>query len=144
MTPPDQIGPVLLFDGTCGLCNRCVRLLLRLDRHARLHFAPLQSAPAQDYLRAHGLPTADFDSLIFVPDWSQRERADPLARTAGVVAALKTCGGGAAALGAVLGAVPAGWRDAGYKLVARWRYRLWGDWRPRPLARPEWAHRFLD
>ena len=57
MTPPAEIGPVLLFDGTCGLCNRCVRLLLRLDRRARLHFAPLQSAPAQAYLRTHGLPT---------------------------------------------------------------------------------------
>lgn len=143
MTAPAEIGPVLLFDGTCGLCNRCVRLLLRLDRRARLHFAPLQSAPAQDYLRTHGLPTADFDSLIFVPDWAHREQADFLARTAGVVAALKACGGVARGLGAVLGVVPAGWRDAGYKLVARWRYRLWGEWHLRPLPRPEWAARFL-
>lgn len=139
----DPGGPVLLFDGTCGLCNRCVRLLLRLDRRGRLRFAPLQGAPAQAYLRRQGLAEEDFDSLVFVPDWSRPEPADYLRRTDGVVAALKACGGFGAALGRALGAVPATWRDAGYRLVARWRYRLWGEWRPRPLARPEWAGRFL-
>ena len=60
---PDR-RPVLLFDGECGLCNGVVRFLLRQDTAARLHFAPLQSGPAQEYLRAQGLPTADFDSLV--------------------------------------------------------------------------------
>jgi len=146
MTPTNETiaGPVLLFDGTCGLCNRCVRLLLRWDRHERLHFAPLQSPPAQAYLRSHGLPAEDFDSPIFVPDWPRRERNDFLKRTNGVVAALRVCGGAAGALGAMLGVIPASWRDPGYKLIARWRYRIWGEWRPRPLAKPEWQRRFLD
>lgn len=141
--PPDGPGPVLLFDGTCGLCNRCVRLLLRLDRRGRLHFAPLQSGPAQAYLRAQGLPTEDFDSLVFVPDWSHPAPGAYRRRTDGVVAALRAGGGAGAALGTVLGWVPATWRDAAYRLVARWRYRIWGEWRPRPLARSEWARRFL-
>ena len=63
--------PVLLYDGECGLCNRLVRLLLRSDRAGRLNYAPLQSEPAQAYLRAQGLPVTDFDSLVFVPDWNQ-------------------------------------------------------------------------
>lgn len=140
----DISGPVLLFDGTCGLCNRCVRLLLRLDRRGWLRFAPLQGPSAQAYLRRHGLPTEDFDSLIFVPDWSRPEQDGPLRRTDGVVAALRTAGGLGAWCGTVLGWIPAGWRDAGYKVVARWRYRLWGEWRPRPLPRAEWAARFID
>jgi len=136
-------GPVLLFDGTCGLCNRCVRLLLRFDRQDRMNFAPLQSALAQDFLRQHGLPTEDFDSLIFVPDWSARDRTDFLSRTSGVVAALRVCGGWAGAAGGLLGIIPTSWRDTGYKVIARWRYRIWGEWKPRPLAKPEWAARFL-
>lgn len=145
MSAPVTIsGPVLLFDGTCGLCNRCVRLLLRLDRRGRLRFAPLQGPSAQAYLRWHGLPTEDFDSLIFVPDWAGQDRGAPLSRTDGVVAALQTCGGFGAWCGAVLGGIPAGWRDAGYKVIARWRYRLWGEWRPRPLPRAEWAARFFE
>ncbi len=140
---PPKTCPVLLYDGECGLCNRVVRLLLRLDRGERLRFAQLQSDAGQAYLRAQGLPAADFDSLVFVPDWTRRERPEFLLRTEGVIAALRVCGGVAMELAAVLEVVPTPWRDAGYRLVARWRYRIFGQWRPRPLPRPEWAERFL-
>jgi predicted DCC family thiol-disulfide oxidoreductase YuxK len=140
----EPVGPVLLFDGECGLCNRCVRLLLRLDRRKVLHFAPLQSAAAQAYLRAHGLPTEDFDSLVFVRDWARRAETPPLLRTDGVLGALRQCNRFGRALAGLLALWPARWRDAGYKLVARWRYRIWGEWRPRPLARPEWQARFFS
>lgn len=137
--------PVLFFDGECGLCNRLVRLLLRLDRRRHLRFAPLQGPAAQAYLKAHGLPTVDFDTLTFVPDWNQREQPAFLLRTAGVVAALRTTGNGfAGVVAALLAIVPDTIRDAVYRLVARIRYRLFGPWRPIPLARPEWTERFLD
>jgi predicted DCC family thiol-disulfide oxidoreductase YuxK len=152
MKPPDAAtsntapptGPVLFFDGECGLCNRVVRLLLRLDRHARLRFAPLQSEPAQAYLRAHGLPTLDFDTIIFVPDWNRRERPEYLLRSAGVIGALRAVSNSVTRLLAgLLGVFPASVRDAGYRWVGHWRYRIFGPWRPRPLPRPEWAERFL-
>ena len=139
--PPD---PVLLFDGECGLCNRIVRVLLRLDGGGRLRFAPLQGAAAQAYLRAQGLPTEDFDSLVFVPDWTRQTRGEFLRRTDGVIAALRTGGAGSRALAAAFAVFPAAWRDAAYRLVARWRYRIFGPWRPRPLARAEWARRFVE
>ena len=142
-TPPAFVGPVLFFDGDCGLCNRLVRGLLRLDRHARLRFAPLQGPPAQAYLRRHGLPTKDFDTLIYVSEGSLDPPSQPLFRTAGVIAALRVVGGGGKILAALLAIFPAAWRDAGYRMVSRWRYRVFGPWRPRPLARPEWSQRFL-
>lgn len=155
-----ESGPVLLFDGECGLCNRIVRGLLRLDGEGRLRFAPLQGPAAQTYLRAVGLPTEDFDSLVFVPDWARREAPKPVApgerqaggareptayllRTDGAIGALRAVGGLAPALAGALAVFPARWRDAGYRLVARWRYRVFGEWRSRPLARAEWAARFL-
>lgn len=142
---PDNFprDPVLLYDGDCGLCNRVVRLLLRLDPDGRLRFARLQSEPAQHYLSAQGLPVEDFDSLVFVPDWTRRPDGGYLLRTDGVIAALRSGGGLGAELAAILAVWPAAWRDAGYRLVARWRYRVFGEWRPRPLARAEWAERFL-
>src|SRR4051812_38115378 len=135
--------PVLLFDGECGLCNRLVRGLLRLDRRGRLAFAPLQGPAAQGFLRAHGLPTQDFETLVYVPDWSRRERPDYLLRTAGVIAALRAAGGFARGLAAVLAIFPAVLRDAVYRVVGRMRYRIFGPWRPRPLRRAEWEQRFL-
>lgn len=140
--PVAPTGPVLFFDGECGLCNRIVRLLLRMDGRGVLRFAPLQGVTAQAYLRAHGLPTEDFDSLVFVPDWSRREHPEFLLRTDGALAAARVLGG----VGRVLAwarVLPANWRDAGYKLVARFRYRIWGEWKPRPLARAEWGARFM-
>jgi predicted DCC family thiol-disulfide oxidoreductase YuxK len=135
--------PVLLFDGECALCHAVVRRLLASDRAARLHFAPLQSAAAQGYLRARGLPTEDFDSLVFVPDWKNPQGAAPLFRTDGALAAARVVGGGWRSVTWLQG-LPRGFRDLGYKLVARTRYALFGQYRPRPLANPEWARRFLD
>ena len=140
---PKISGPVLLYDGTCGLCNRSVRFLLRMDRHGRIKYAALQSEPAQAYLSSRGLPTDDFDSLVFVTDWSQPERGDYLLRTSGVVAALKVCSGFAKAMGVVLGVIPTSWRDAGYKLIARWRYQIWGEWKECPMPKREWTKRFF-
>ncbi len=137
-------GPVLLFDGECGLCNRIVRILLWIDRGGRLRFSPLQGPAAQSFLRANGLPTEDFDSLVFVPAWGRREGKSFLLRTDGVIAALRAVGGPALILAGVLAVFPSGWRDAGYRLVARSRYRIFGRWQARPLARPEWGARFLE
>ncbi len=102
----------------------------------------MQSASAQDYLRAKGLPTEDFDSLVFVPDWNRRDGTAPLLRSAGALAAVDEIGGGWRVL-AWLRLIPAGWRDGAYKLVARSRHRLFGAGRPEILARPEWKDRFL-
>ncbi len=135
--------PVLLFDGECGLCHRVVRGLLRLDRRARLRYAPLQSAAAQAFLRDRGRPTTDFETLIFVTDWAHRTEARYLERSTGALAALRTTGRFGAAMASLLALVPASWRDAAYRCVGRTRYRWFGPWQPRPLAKPEWAARFM-
>src|SRR5215212_7136483 len=137
-------GPVLFYDGECGLCNRLVRALLRLDRRGRLRLAPLQGPTAQAYLQMHELPTADFETLVYVPDWVQRAKPAYLVRTRGVIAALRAIGGVGRILAAMIAIVPAVWRDAAYRLIGRWRYRLFGPWRHRPLPKREWAARFLD
>ena len=100
---PESSGPVLLFDGACGLCQRMVRVLIWLDRKGRLRFAPLQGQAAQVYLRERGLPTEDFETLIYVPDWGRRAVVGHLVRTAGALAALRVTGGvGARGLAAVV------------------------------------------
>ena len=138
----DIAGPVLFFDAECGLCNRCVRWLLRLDRRGRLRFAPLQGPTAQEYLRSNGLRTDDFDSMVFVPDWEKRADGGHLLRTDAVLAALREAGGIGRWIGA-LRALPAGLRDPFYRGVARCRYAVFGRWTPKPLPRVEWAGRFL-
>ncbi len=140
-----DVVPVLLYDGECGLCNRTVRLLLALDRRGALRFAPLQGPHAQGYLRDHGLPADDFDTLVFVPDWARRDRPEFLLRSDGVFAALRLCGSRRADVLAWLRVLPRALRDAGYRLVARTRFQIWGKWDATcPLPRPEWRGRFWE
>lgn len=136
--PPTRAArqPVLLYDGECGLCHAVVRLLLRLDRTGRLRLAPLQSPPAQAYLRAQGLPTRDFDSLVFVSDWNNPTPGAYQLRTDGALGALGEIGG----VGRVLAwtrIVPRGLRDWAYGIVARSRYALFGRHPSSPLPKPE-------
>lgn len=135
--------PVLLYDGECGLCNRVVRFLLRCDARGVVHYAPLQSEAGQAVLRAHGLPTDDFDSLVWVADWQHAATSEIRLRTEGVVAALRACGGAARVLGDIVSVIPIPLRDAGYRAVARWRYRIFGPWQECPLPRAEWRERFV-
>ena len=135
--------PVLLYDGECGLCQSLVRLMLRHDLRGVLCFAPLQGATAQAFLRHHDLNTADFDSLVFAVDLKNEHAAFYL-RTAGVLAALRELGGWGCLQARILAVVPVPWLDAGYRLVARLRYRIFGHYRPKPLPNPNWARRILD
>lgn len=143
MSPAPDNGPVLLYDGDCGLCDRVVRLLLRLDTAGALRFTPLQGPHAQQFLASRGLPTADFSSLVFVPDWSRRATGPFELRTRGVIAALRLTGRRGRMIAGALSLVPGPVRDAGYRLVARSRHGLFGPRRDCPLPRPEWTRRFF-
>ena len=141
--PPTSVpgsGPVLFFDGECGLCTRLVRVLLRLDRVGQLRFAPLQGPTARAYLRRHGLPTEDFASLVFSPDWPRSEKPPGL-RTDGAIASLRAIGKpGWARLASFL---PRSLRDALYRTVARNRLRLFPNSPVNPAAEAQSEGRFL-
>jgi predicted DCC family thiol-disulfide oxidoreductase YuxK len=146
MTAPEAsttaVGPVLFFDGECGLCTRFVRMLLKLDREGMhgLRFAPLQGTTAQAYLRRHGLPTEDFATLVFASDWP-RSAAAPALRTDGAIASLRAIGQPGWAT--LVSLFPRGVRDALYRMVARNRLRLFPSGPVNPAADARNARRFL-
>ena len=51
---PAGSGPVVLYDGVCGLCTRSIQVILAHDRHARFRFAALGGAFATRALARHG------------------------------------------------------------------------------------------
>lgn len=137
---PEIDGPVLLFDGECGLCQAMVRFVLRRDARGRIRVAALQGETGQGLLRRAGLPTTDFDSLVFFPG---RSASGAALRTDGVAAVLGELSPGWGRLGRVIRWIPRPIRDAGYRVVARLRHRLVGDPRPDGLNQPEWSDRIL-
>jgi len=58
--------PIILFDGVCNYCNSMVNFVLAQDAKEVFRFAPLQSGAAQQILKRHNLPTADFGSFVFI------------------------------------------------------------------------------
>lgn len=132
---------LLLYDGVCALCNRVVQAVLKRDRNRRYVFAPLQGEPARTRLAAHGLDPNALDTFVLVldPDTPQ-ERV--LTRGRAGVQVLREMGG----LGTLAGALtvlPTPVLDWGYNLIARNRYKTFGQHDACPLPAPEHRDRFL-
>lgn len=108
---------ILFFDGVCGLCNRSVDRLLRMDRKGMLRFAPLQGSTAQERLPA-GLADA-LETVVYFRDGQVLQRSDAALR-------LLIDLGGWRRIHTVLFLIPRALRDAVYRWIARNRYRWFG------------------
>lgn len=132
---------MLLYDGTCGFCNRTVHFVLRRDRRGELFFAALQSSFARAVV-ARTPELAGVDSVVWVEldaaglPRRARVRSDALLEVA------RYLGGGWSLLAAAR-LVPRALRDRAYDLFARHRHRVPGDERCL-LPTPEQRARFLD
>ena len=128
-------GPVLFFDGVCGLCNRFVDFTLAHDRAGCIRFSPLQGETA----RARLTP-ADVQSLesVVLLDESGVYR-----RTSAVVRVLRQLSPGWRIVAGLLWLIPRPLRDFGYKLVAANRYRLFGKKETCRVPAPGEKERFL-
>jgi predicted DCC family thiol-disulfide oxidoreductase YuxK len=127
---------IVLFDGTCGLCDRSVRFVLRRDSRGRFRFAPLQSGAAGRLLAAHGFTPEQMETVVLIEKDRPHLRSDAALRIARhldwpwplVYAAIL---------------IPRPIRDAVYHFIARRRYRWFGRVEACAWATPEELRRFL-
>ena len=112
------VPPVVFFDGVCGLCNRFVNLVMRLDRNEKLRFAPLQGETAKETLP----PLSDDASEWSIMYWDGEQVYS------GTDANIAICRelGGMLSVFTILRIIPRGLREMMYRMVARTRYRLFG------------------
>ncbi|MBL4884880.1 MAG: thiol-disulfide oxidoreductase DCC family protein [Planctomycetaceae bacterium] len=130
---PDQ---VIFFDGVCGLCNHFVDFVLKLDRDQVFLFAPIQGETAEKYLKA-----TDLDKMKSIVLMKQ---GHVFRHTAAVVRVLWGLPGIWKIAGWLLWLVPGPLRDIGYRLVAKFRYHLFGKKDVCRLPSPEERTRFLQ
>ncbi len=131
---------LVLYDGVCGLCNRLVRFLLRIDHRNVLCFAPLQGPTAARLAERHGF-SLDVETLVYVRSFGLKhehayDRSDAVLRLLGDV-------GGVWWPLSLLRVLPRLLRDAVYDWIARHRYRWFGKYDSCPLPSPEQRARFL-
>ena len=113
-------GPVLLYDGSCGVCSQAVQWILQHERAHSLRFAPLESALGTELREAARVP-ASVDSLLWV-EWRDGRVHAELCSSA-ILRVLAYVGGPWRLL-SVLRLVPRFLRDAGYLAFAKIRYRV--------------------
>lgn len=131
---------LLLFDGTCAMCDATVQWVLDHDRRGTFSFAPLQGETAREILARHPEVPGDLDSLVLV---RQTPAGEVLSWHSDAVLGLARGLGGVWRLAAALGVLPAFLRDPWYRLLARSRYRLFGRLEGCRVPQPGEASRFL-
>jgi predicted DCC family thiol-disulfide oxidoreductase YuxK len=135
-------GPVLLYDGVCGLCNATVQRVLKFDKKGTMKFAALQSTFARSVLKRHP-QLHGVDSIILIEQSPDTGEEQVFVRSAAALRVAAYLGGPWSLLRAVA-IVPAPMRDFCYDLVAKYRYRIFGKYESCMLPSAEARFRFID
>jgi len=150
MTERIELGGrvLVIFDGHCGLCNGSVRWFLRSDRLDRMRFVASQSPLVAELLARNGIVAADqgaevAPSSILVVRNADGPAERVLERSEAVLALLDELPRPWPGISGALRCVPQAVRDLAYRLIARWRYRIWGRLESCPLPTAEERARFL-
>ena len=128
--------PVILFDGICNLCNSAVQFVIKRDKKQRFRFASLQSEQGQQVLDEMQYPLTRADSFYLVENGKVFDQSTAALR---VVRALQ--GLWPLLYGFIV--VPPFIRDGVYNVIAKNRYRWFGQRNTCIVPTPENRARFL-
>jgi len=134
-------GPVVLYDGVCGLCNRLVRMIQRRDPAGTFRFAPLQGEFAAAVFARRPEARESLETMyVVVAPGTPEERL--LTHSEAAVYILERVRG-PLRLARVWKYLPRFVRDRMYRAIARRRYRWFGRYESCPLPEARWRERFL-
>jgi len=137
---------LVIFDGHCVLCNQAVHWLLRRDSQDRLRFVACESAKVAGLLARHGisfLGAKPSCATILVVRKFEQPAEQVLMRSSAVLAIFAELPRPWSTVETTLGWIPRPVCDLGYRLIARWRYRIWGRLESCPVPTAEEGQRFL-
>ena len=133
----DSLGPLMLFDGLCNLCNGALQFMLRVEKHDKLQFCTLQSDAAIALLNHLNAPL-DLSTVVYVVDGNLYTHS-----TAISLLLRHHARPGWAFLGVLLAVIPTPLRDFGYRVVARNRYKWFGHKETCLMPTPALKARFI-
>lgn len=137
--PPDRAPRVIVFDGVCTLCSGWVHFLLARSGLPRdLKFAAMQGAHGRNLLMEACIDPDDPATFLFL------DRGRALTDSDALAAVLAHLGPGWRLVAALIRLTPRGFRNAGYRLIARNRYRWFGKRDVCLMPPAEERARFLD
>ena len=129
-------NPVILFDGVCNLCTGSVQFILKRDKEKKFMFASLQSKYGQEFLKQFDLPTDTFNSFVLYQDKKIHTRSTAALKMFQQLNGWKWV--------KIFWIVPKFIRDGVYNLIAKNRYKWFGQKNECWLPTLELKARFLD
>ncbi len=117
-TPTEN--PVLIFDGVCELCSMSVNFILRWEKGNEIKFTANQNAPGRALLLQYGENPDAVSTIYFIENGKIYKQSAAVMRIARRLRFPWF-------LGYCFIIVPRFIRDFFYKLIARNRYRLFGQ-----------------
>lgn len=127
---------LVLYDGLCNFCDASVKFIWKHNKTGSIHFASLQSETGQALLKKHQIPT-DIDSFIFIDNgkaYLESDAALQVARHLDKPWSFLRIGR----------LFPRPLRNAGYQIIARNRYKWFGQKEACEIPPPEVRARFID
>jgi predicted DCC family thiol-disulfide oxidoreductase YuxK len=128
--------PIVLYDGTCGLCHKSVKWILRHEADHEIQFAPLQGPTAADLRTKHPEIPENVDTVVLVENERVRLRSKAFMYVSHHLRRPWRWG-------YAFRWMPAFLLDLGYRFIAAIRYRIWGRADMCDLPSPEHRVRFL-
>lgn len=107
--------PLLVFDGTCGFCNRVCRSLYRGDRHHRLHFLSRKDFEEQQKQLPETMRQQYPDTLLYFEDKQVYMYSEAAIRAGMKVGGIWKCA-------VLMHLIPVAWRNSLYQFFASKRY----------------------
>ena len=129
-------GPVMLYDGDCGLCARSVLWILDHERDQEIRFAPLQGLTAARLRQSYPRIPEAIEGVVFVAGGHAHLRSKAILHAARHLRAPWRWG-------YAMRWVPGIAFDLGYRLVAAVRFRIWGRADACRMVTAEQRTRFL-
>jgi predicted DCC family thiol-disulfide oxidoreductase YuxK len=132
---------LLLYDGVCALCHGVVAFLMKRDCGDRFRFVPLESDLGREVLARFDIHAFPEGVVLLTDALTPREQL--YHRSDAFAAALERLSAPWRAMGRALRLVPRPLREWGYRMVARYRYRIFGRYDACPMPPPEQRTRLL-
>lgn len=132
--------PIIVFDGVCVLCTVNARFVLKNDRSGRFRMAAMQDEAGAAIMRHAGLDPKDPTSFILLDPASEGGR---IWMNSDAVLHMWSQLGWPWRAGVVFRLIPRLLRDPIYKMIARNRYKWFGQLDECWVPTPEQAARIL-
>lgn len=128
------MGNIVFFDGVCGLCNRFVDVVIRMDKKKKIFFAPLQGDVAKQKL---DFLNDKFDTVIFLSNNKIYTKSTAAIRIFATMGGIKK-------IALVLLIIPTFIRDYIYSWISKNRYKWFGKYETCRVPSAEEKQRFLS